>query len=1038
MAQFFINRPIFACVIALLIMLGGVLTVMEMPVSQYPNIAPPSVRVSATYPGADAKTLEETVTSVVEQEMNGIEGLLSLSSDSSSSGTANITITFEPGIDFAIAQVEVNNRVKRVEARLPEPVRRQGLRVEKATRNFLMILTVSSSNGSMDSIALGNYANSYLLDELRRIKGVGEAQVFGTGYAMRIWLDPIKLTAFSLTPTDVSNAIRAQNVQVAAGELGALPAPVGQMLNATVVTDSRLNTPEEFEKILLKVNSNGSKVMLSDVARVELGGESYSTSAYLNGQPAAAIGIKLSPTGNAVETSSLVKARMEQMAPFFPGGMEWDNPYDTTDFIRISISEVVQTLFEAVLLVFLVMFLFLQNFRATLIPTIVVPVAVLGAFIGMGLFGFSINVLTLFGLVLAIGILVDDAIVVVENVERIMREEGLSPKEATKKAMTQITGAIVGITVVLVAVFVPMAFFSGSVGAIYRQFSLALITSILFSAFLALSLTPALCATLLKHDHAPHERGFFAWFNRTFDRFTGGYEKGVGYLMKRTGRVMLIYLILVGGVTFFALRLPTSFLPQEDQGYFISIVQLPSGATSERTTRVLRTVENYYLQNDPNVEEIVSIAGFSFFGRGQNAAISFVKLKDWDERQRPDQHVNAVIGRAWGALSRVRDAIIFPLNPPSIPELGTATGFEFQLKDVGGQGHEKLTEARNLVLGMAMQNPKLQGIRPEGMEDNPQLRVDVDREKARALGIDISDINNTLTIALGSSYINDFVNQGKVQKVILQADAEARMLPEDIKQLRVRNQAGEMVPFSAFSDLNWTMGSPRLTRYNGVPSMKIGGQAAPGISSGEAMLEMEKIASQLPPGFSFEWSGASYEEVLSEAQAPALFLLSMLVVYLALAALYESWSIPVSVIFAIPLGILGSLAAVYMRGLPNDVFFKVGLITIIGLAAKNAILIVEFAKDEEEKGTSLIQATINACRMRLRPILMTSLAFTFGVLPLAISSGAGASSRQAIGTGVMGGMIAATILAIIFVPVFYKVIRRWLSRTKLGPPTPSE
>ena len=1031
MARFFINRPIFACVIALLILLGGALTVQDMPVAQYPNIAPPSVRVTATYPGASAKILEETVTSVVEQEMNGIEGLLSINSDSSSSGTANITMTFNPGTDFDIAQVEVNNRVKRVEARLPEPVRRQGMRVEKATRNFLMILTISSNNGTMDSIALGNYANSYLLDELRRVEGVGEAQVFGTEYAMRIWLDPIKLTAFALTPSDVATAIRTQNVQVAAGELGGLPAHVGQMLNATVVTDSRLNTAEEFEQILLKVNPNGSNVLLKDVARVELGGENYASTAYVNGQPAAAIAVKLSPTGNAVETSALVKERMTQMAEFFPGGMEWDNPYDTTDFVRISIQEVVQTLLEAILLVFLVMFLFLQNWRATLIPTLVVPVAVMGAFIGMGLFGFSINVLTLFGLVLAIGILVDDAIVVVENVERIMREEGLSPREATQKAMGQITGAIVGITVVLVAVFIPMAFFSGSVGAIYRQFSLALITSILFSAFLALSLTPALCATMLKHDHEQHSRGFFAWFNRMFDRSTNRYEKGVGYLLRRTGRVMLIYFILVGGVTFFALRLPTSFLPQEDQGYFITIVQLPAGATQERTTRVLRTMENYFLQNEPNVEKIVSIAGFSFFGSGQNAGIAFVRLKSWDERQRPDQHVDAVIGRALGALSTVRDAVIFPLNPPSIPELGTATGFEFQLKDVGGQGHAKLTEARNQLLGMAMQNKKLQSVRPEGMEDTPQLRVDVDREKARALGIDISEINNTLSIALGSAYINDFVNQGQVQKVILQADISARMLPDDIKQLRVRNQAGEMVPFSAFADLKWTMGSPRLTRYNGVPSMKIGGQAAAGISSGEAMMEMQKLAAELPPGFSYEWSGISYEEILSEAQAPALFLLSLLVVYLALAALYESWRIPLSVALAVPLGVLGSLAAVYMRGMPNDVFFKVGLITIIGLAAKNAILIVEFAKDEEAKGVALMTATINACRMRLRPILMTSLAFTFGVLPLAISSGAGAASRQAIGTGVIGGMIAATVLAIVFVPVFYQVVRRRLSRNQL-------
>jgi len=1034
MAQFFINRPIFACVIALLIILGGSLTVRDMPVAQYPNIAPPSVRITATYPGASARTLEDTVTSVVEQEMNGIEGLLSVSSDSSSNGTANITIAFEPGTDFNVAQVEVNNRVKRVEARLPEPVRRQGLRVEKATRNFMMIITLSSADGSMDNIALGNYANSFVVNELRRVKGVGEAQVFGTEYAMRIWLDPIRLTAFSLTPGDVSAAIQSQNVQVAAGELGGLPAQVGQMLNATVITDSRLNTPAEFEQILLKVNANGSKVLLKDVARVELGGETYASAAFMNGQPAAAMAIKLSPTGNAVETSSLIKERMDQLAKFFPAGMQWDSPYDTTDFVRISIREVVQTLFEAVLLVFLVMFLFLQNWRATLIPTLVVPVAVLGAFIGLGMFGFSINVLTLFGLVLAIGILVDDAIVVVENVERIMREEGLGPREATQKAMHQITGAIVGITLVLVAVFVPMAFFSGSVGAIYRQFSLALITSILFSAFLALSLTPALCATLLKHDHAQHQRGFFAWFNRVFDRSTNRYEKGVGYLLKRSTRVMLIYLIMVAGVGYFALRLPTSFLPQEDQGYFITIVQLPAGATRERTMHVLRGMENYFLKNEPNVEKMVTVAGFSFFGSGQNAGIAFVRLKPWDERPRPEQHVNAVIGRAWGALSSIKDAIIFPLNPPSIPELGTATGFEFQLKDESSQGHDKLTAARNQLLGMAMQSHKLQGVRPEGMEDTPQLKVDVDREKARALGIDISEINNTLSIALGSSYINDFVNQGKVQKVILQADAESRMLPDDILQLRARNRDGAMVPFSAFADVNWTMGSPRLTRYNGVPSMKIGGQAAGGVSSGEAMQEMEQLAAKLPQGFGFEWSGVSYEEIKSGSQAPALFTLSLLVVYLCLAALYESWSIPVSVVLAVPLGVLGSLAAVYMRGMPNDVFFKVGLITIIGLAAKNAILIVEFAKDEELKGVSLVQATINACRMRLRPILMTSLAFTFGVLPLAISSGAGAASRQAIGTGVIGGMIAATVLAILFVPVFYQMMRRWFKNARLVPP----
>ncbi|MGC1510076.1 efflux RND transporter permease subunit [Ketobacter sp. MCCC 1A13808] len=1029
MARFFIDRPRFACVIALIILLGGVLSIGNLPVAQYPNIAPPSIKVSASYPGASAQTLEETVTAVIEQEMNGIEGLQSISSDSSASGSANITITFASGTDTNIAQVEVNNRVKRVEARLPEQVRRQGLRVDKATRNYMMIITLSSNDGSMDAIALGNYVNNHIIDEIRRVKGVGEAEVFGTQYAMRIWLDPIKLTAFSLTPGDVVSAVQTQNVQVAAGELGGLPSNVGQMLNATVVTDSRLSTVKDFENVLLKVNATGSSVRLGDVARVELGGESYASSAFANGQPAAAMGIKLSPTGNAVETNALIVERMQQLAQFFPAGMVWDSPYDTTAFVRISITEVIHTLLEAVFLVFLVMLLFLQNLRATLIPTIVVPVALMGAFIGLNLFGFSINVLTLFGLVLGIGILVDDAIVVVENVERIMREERLSPLEATRKAMRQITGAIVGITTVLVAVFIPMAFFSGSVGAIYRQFSLALITSILFSAFLALSLTPALCATLLK-PHGEDHKGFFGWFNRMFDHSNNGYQKGVSYMVKRIGRFMLIYLIIVGGVTFFAFRLPTSFLPQEDQGYFITIVQLPSGATQERTIKVLRTMENYYLKNDPNVEKIVSIAGFSFFGTGQNAGIAFVRLKDWSERKRPDQHVEAVIGRAWGALSSVRDAVIFPLNPPSIPELGTATGFEFQLKEIGGQGHAALTDARNMLLGMAMQEKKLIGVRPEGMEDTSQLRVDVDREKAGALGISINEINTTLGIALGSSYINDFVNKGQVQKVIVQADAYGRMLPENIMQLRVRNNEGNMVPFSAFADAEWIMGSPRLTRYNGSPSMKIGGQAAAGVSSGEAMDVMARLASKLPTGFTYEWSGQSYEEIVSEAQAPALFMLSLLVVFLCLAALYESWSIPVGVILAVPLGVLGCLAAVYIRGMPNDVFFKIGLITIIGLAAKNAILIIEFAKDEELRGVDMMTATIDACRMRLRPILMTSLAFTFGVVPLAISSGAGAASRQAIGTGVVGGMIAATFLAILFVPVFYIAVRKWMMRSK--------
>lgn len=1034
MARFFIDRPIFAWVIALLILLGGMLSLRQLPVAQYPNIAPPSIAVTATYPGASAQTLEETITAIIEQELNGIEGLLYMSSNSNSDGSATITAYFESGTDVDVALVEVNNRVKRVEARLPEDVRRQGVRVDKATRNFLMIVAISSSDGSMDATALGDYANTRILDQLRRVEGVGEAQVFGTEYAMRIWLDPVKLTAFNLIPADVVSAIKSQNVQVAAGEIGALPAVLGQQLNATVVTDSRLSTPEQFGEILLKANPDGSSVRLKDVARIALGGASYARTAFMNGQPAAPLAIKLSPSGNAVETAQLVRERMEQLAQYFPEGMSWDIPYDTSAFVEISIREVVKTLLEAVLLVFLVMLVFLQNFRATLIPTLVVPVALMGAFIGMNLFGFSINVLTLFGLVLAIGILVDDAIVVVENVERIMHEEKLNPLEATRKAMTQITGAIVGITVVLVAVFVPMAFFAGSVGNIYRQFSLALITSILFSAFLALSLTPALCATLLKrHEGEGPRKGFYGWFNRVFDRTTQFYERGVYHVLRRTVRYFLIFVALVGGVTWFALRLPTAFIPEEDQGYFVTIVQLPAGATQQRTLDVLRQMENYFLKEEPNVEKMVTVAGFSFFGGGQNNGIAFVRLKDWSERPNPDQHVKAVVDRAFERLSQIKDAVVFPLNPPSIPELGTATGFEFQLQDIGGNGHTRLTEARNELLGLASKHPALQAVRPEGLEDTPQLDVKIDRAKASALGISIADINSTLSIALGSAYANDFVRAGRVQKVMVQADAPARMLPEDVLQLRVRNNQGDMVPFSAFASVDWIMGSPRLERFNGLPSMKIGGQAAPGHSSGEAMAVMEELAKQLPEGFSFEWAGVSLEERISGDQAPALFAISLLVVFLCLAALYESWSIPVAVMLVVPLGVLGALAAVYLRGMPNDVYFKVGLITIIGLSSKNAILIVEFAKELQEQGKSVVAATIEACRLRFRPILMTSLAFTFGVMPLALSSGAGAASRQAIGTGVMGGMIAATVLAVIFVPVFFVVIRQLFSGKKVNP-----
>lgn len=1026
MARFFIDRPVFAWVIALMALLTGIISLRGLPVAQYPNIAPPMLSITVTYPGASAKTLEESVTAVIEQEMNGIENMIYMASASSASGNVQINLTFASGTNLDVASMEVQNRIKRIEARLPEEVRRQGVRVDKTRRNFMMILTLSSPDKSYDGVALGDYATNRVLDSVRRVSGVGEAVVLGTEYAMRIWIEPLKLGRYGLTMSDVLKAVRDQNVQVATGELGAVPSVKGQMLNATIVTESRLSTPEQFGDILLRVNSDGATVRLKDVGTVELGGSSYAITARVNGNPAAAIGIKLSPTGNALETSDAIRARVEELSKFFPPGVVYTIPYDTSKFVRISIEEVVKTLLEAILLVFLVMYLFLQNWRVTLIPTLVVPVALMGAFTGMAVFGFSINVLTMFGLVLAIGILVDDAIVVVENVGRIMAEEGLSPRAATRKAMQQISGAIIGITLVLVAVFIPMAFFGGSVGAIYRQFSLALVVTILFSAMLALSLTPALCSTLLRPQttHAHDRRGFFGWFNRLFTFTTNAYTNRVGSMIKRSYRYFVIYLVIIAAVGWLMTRLPTAFLPDEDQGYLINVVQLPPGATQERTLKVLDQVEGYYLHQEQAVSAVVAIAGFSFFGNGQNAAVAFTALKPWDERKSPDLHVLEVIKRAFMHFSTIKDAIVFPLNPPPIPELGTATGFEFQLQDNAYQGHDALLAARNQMLGMAAQNPALVGVRPEGLEDTAQLVVEIDRTKARALGVSIADINDTLSIALGSGYANDFIRGGRVQKVIIQAADHARMLPQDILDLWVRNQTGQMLPLSTFCQVSWGAGSPRLERFNGVPSMKIAGQAAPGHSSGEAMAAMEAMAAKLPPGFSFSWSGQSYEERLSGSQAPALFLLSLTVVFLCLAALYESWSIPVSVLLVVPLGVLGALGAVYLRGMPNDVYFKVGLIAIIGLSAKNAILIVEFAKDLHATGKDLSTSIMEACRLRFRPILMTSMAFTFGVLPLAISTGAGAASRQAIGTGVMGGMIAATVLAVLFVPIFFVVIRK--------------
>ncbi len=1032
MAQFFIDRPVFAWVIALVIMLAGLLSLQNLPVAAYPDIAPPALSIRATYPGASPETLQESIAAPIEQEMNGIEGLLYLDSSSESSGTVSINLTFRTGTNLDIASVEAQNRIARVEPRLPEEVRRQGIQVNKSRRNYLMFVSLTSPDDSFSAVGLGNYASVNLLDNIRRVPGVGEANLFGSEYAMRIWLDPARLTSFNLAVSDVLAAVRAQNTQVASGDIGAAPSVPGQQLTAKVVTQGQLVTPEEFGAIIVRANPDGSTVRLADVARVELDAGDYSVKARLNGRPAATMAIKLLPGGNALETAEAVKARMTELARNFPPGIAWDVPYDTSLFVDVSLDEVLKTLLEAAALVVLVMYVFLQSVRATFIPAIVVPVALAGALTGLLALGFSINVLTLFGMVLAIGLVVDDAIVVIENVERIMREEGLNPREATKKAMQQITGAIIGITLVLIAVFVPMAFFSGSVGAIYRQFAVTLVMAMGFSALLALSLTPALCASLLKPVRQGEEhRGLFRYFNRGFARTTTGYRNVVARALATRGRYLLLYLGLVGIAAFLLFRLPTGFLPDEDQGYFITIVQLPAGATQERTLKVMSKVEQYYL-SQPAISKVISVAGFSFFGRGPNAGIHFVRLKDWEDRSDAALQIDAVVEHARRELGSIKEAIVLPINVPPIPELGAVGGFDFRLQDRSGKGGEALKAAQGQALGLAGQQPELAGVRPESLEDAPQLRLDVDRAKAQALGVAVADINQTLQTALGSSYVNDFVRQGRVLRVQMQAEASARMRPEDILALHVRNAEGDMVPLSAVATPRWEIGAAKLDRYNGYPSVKLSGNAAPGYSTGDAMMAMEEVARQLPPGFGFDWSGQSYEQRLSGAQAPLLFGLSIMVVFLVLAALYESWSIPLAVLLAVPLGVLGAVIAVTLTCMPNDVYFKVGLIAIIGLAAKNAILIVEFAKDLRKEGTPLVEATIEAARLRFRPILMTSIAFTLGVLPLALSSGAGAAARQAIGTGVMGGMIAATVFAVFLVPVFFVSIRgqveKWQAR----------
>ncbi|CDG20134.1 Acriflavine resistance protein B [Xenorhabdus poinarii G6] len=1033
MPKFFIERPIFAWVIAIITMLSGLLAIMKLPVEQYPEIAPPEISISAVYPGADAKTVQDTVTQVIEQNMNGIDNLVYMSSSSDSAGQMNITLTFEANTDPDIAQVQVQNKLQLAMPLLPKEVQEQGVRVDKTSSSFLMVAGFISQDGSMTQDDIADYVSANVKDSLSRVTGVGETELFGTQYAMRIWLNPDKLLNYKISIQDIVQEIKAQNNQIAAGQLGGTPPVPGQRLTASIIAQTRLNSAEEFGNILLRMNRDGSQVRLHDVATIELGAENYSVIGRFNGKPATGIGIKLATGANALDTSKAVREALAKMEPFFPHGLTVVYPYDTTPFVKISIFEVVKTLAEAILLVFIVMYLFLQNFRATLIPTIAVPVVLLGTFAILAAFGYSINTLTMFAMVLAIGLLVDDAIVVVENVERVMQEEGLSPKEATKKSMGQIQGALVGIALVLSAVFVPMAFFGGSTGEIYRQFSITIVSAMILSVLVALILTPALCATILrpvaKGSHS-NQTGFFGWFNHLFEKSTHHYTDSVGRMLRGTGRYLVIYVMLLAGMAWIFKNLPSSFLPEEDQGVLLAMVQLPSGSTQEQTQKVLNQINDYFYTNEKDVvKSVFTVNGFSFSGQGQNMGLVFIGLKDWDQRKNANDKVSAIVGRANANFAQIKEGLVFAFNIPSIVELGSASGFDFQLIDKGNLGHEALVAARNQLLGMAAQHPEmLTNVRPNGQDDTQQYRLHIDQEKAEALGVTITNINSALSTMFGGIYINDFIDRGRVKKVYMQADAPYRMLPSDISKLYVRNHNGEMVPFSAFLDTSkdpWVYGSPRLERYNGLPSMEIVGEAAAKQSTGDAMAFLEQLASQLPPGIGYDWTGMSYQERLSGNQAPALYALSLIVVFLCLAALYESWSIPFSVMLVVPLGIIGALLATSIRGLDNDVYFKVGLLTTIGLSAKNAILIVEFAKDLIEKeGKGLIEATLEAARMRLRPILMTSLAFMLGVMPLVLSNGAGSGAQNAVGTGVLGGMIAATSLAIYFVPVFFVVIKR--------------
>ena len=1041
MPKFFINRPIFAVVIAIMIMLAGLLAIKTLPVSQYPPIAPPQIAINAVYPGASAQTVQDTVTQVIEQKLNGIDNLIYMSSTSDSSGAVAITLTFKAGTDPNIAQVQVQNKLQLAVPLLPQIVQRQGIAVVKSTRNFLLIVGLESEDGSMDRNALTDYMVSNLQDIISRLDGVGELLLFGTQNAMRIWLNPAKLHNFHLTTNDVIAALQAQNAQISAGQFGGTPASPGQQLNATITARTLLQTTDQFDAIILRTNSDGSTVRLKDVAESKIGTENYDIQSFYNGKPLGGMAIRLASGANALETGNRVRAKMEELSRYFPHGMKVVYPYDTTPFIKISIEEVVETLITAVFLVFIIMFIFLQNIRATLIPTIAVPVVLLGTMGVLAAAGFSINTLTMFALVIVIGLLVDDAIVVVENVERIMFEEGLSPHEATIKSMGQITSALWGIATVLTAVFLPMAFFGGSTGVIYRQFSMTIISAMILSVLVAMILTPALCATLLKPIEKGHHLGesswfrfFFRRFNNLFERSRALYERIVGSSFKKPVRFLIIYGAFVVTMGFLFLRLPTAFLPDEDQGFIICQVQLPAGATQERTIQVIRQLEKHFLEQETStVEGVITVVGFSFAGRGQNMGVAFVRLKDWKLRKTPDLKAQAIAGRAMKAFSQFRDGLAFAFSPPAVLELGVANGFDFQLQDRNGLGHEKLMEARNQLLGMAMKNPKLVAVRPNGQDDAPEFKLDIDNVRAGAQGVSLSDINDTLSTAWGGFYVNDFIQNGRVKKVFIQSDASYRMLPEDIYRWYVSNKNGDMVPFSAFATGRWLYGSPRLERYNGIPSMEILGQAAPGISTGEAMTEIETMAAELPVGMGYEWTGLSYEEKNAGAQAPALYAISLLVVFLSVAALYESWTIPFVNLLMLPLGLVGAVTAVTLRVLPNDVYLQIGLLTTVGLSTKNAILIIQFINAQLHQGHELVEATLMAVKIRLRPVIMTSLAFFFGTLPLALTRGAGAAAQNAIGTAVTGGLLSATFIDLIFIPFFFVLVSRLFGRGKYKP-----